>query len=96
VTRWFSAQRTRVATCDADPMSVQTWRQVYGWVGVTFWGAWTVASVRLLLLDDDPAGQRIWWLGYAVASGLFLLCDRALRIAERRDVRSRNSSPEHI
>jgi hypothetical protein len=77
-------------------MSVQTWRRIYGGLRVAFWAAWAVTGVRLLLLGDDPTDHRIWWLVYLAVWGLFLLCDGALRTAERRDLRSRNSSPEHI
>jgi hypothetical protein len=86
--------RTYIAACDADSMSVQTWRRIYRWVRVAFLAAWSVTGVKLLLLGVDPAAHRAWWLVYIVVWGLFLLCDGALRMAERRESRPDTSASE--
>ena len=69
-------------------MSVQTLRRVYGWIRLAFWVAWSVTGVKLVLLDDDPAAHRAWWLVYFAVWTALLACDGALWLAERRESRS--------
>ena len=78
-------------------MSLPTWRRVYRWLRVAFWGAWVVAGVLVLRGADISRGNSAAvYRTYLAVWGVYLLCGQALRAAERRELRRSDDATRQV